>query len=68
MIFAILTKPVLWKFFVVFFAWIIQQIAYVIYGIYTKQFGFLLIGIFEILIVFILFILSRKVIRDNFKS
>jgi hypothetical protein len=67
MAFAILSKPVIWKLFVVLFVWIIQQMAYILYGVYTKQIGFTLIGVFEIVVVISLFILSGKVIRDNNK-
>lgn len=68
MIFAILSKPVLWKFFIVFVAWVIQQCGYIWYGTYTDQIGFILIGALEIIVVIILFILSGRVVRDNFKS
>lgn len=68
MTFAILSKPVLWKFFMVFLAWIIQQCGYIWYGTYTNQIGFVLIGVLEIVVVALLFILSGRVVRDNFKS
>lgn len=68
MAYAILSKPVIWKFFIVLIAWVAQQSAYIGYGIYTDQIGFVLIGFFEILMVLFLFILSGKVIRDNNKS
>lgn len=68
MAFAILSSPNLWKFFAVFVAWAIQQAGYISYGIISNQLGFLLIGLTEIVFVFILFIISGKVVRDNFKS
>jgi hypothetical protein len=67
MSFAILSSPSLWKFFVVFIAWAIQQAAYIYYGIVTEQSGFVLIGITEIIFVLGLFIMSGRVVRDNFK-
>jgi hypothetical protein len=65
---AILSKPALWKFFLVFIAWSVQQVGYIGYGIYTEQIGFLLIGITEIIFVLALFMMSGRVVRDNFKS
>lgn len=68
MTFAILSRPILWKFFLVFVAWVVQQCGYVWYGLYTKQIGFILIGVLEIIVVISLFVLSGRVVRDNFKS
>lgn len=65
---AILSAPNIWKFFAVFLAWALQQAAYITYGVITDQLGFFLIGITEIIFVLGLFIVSGKVVRDNFKS
>lgn len=67
MAFAILSSPSLWKFFLVFVTWVFQQAGYIFYGLATNQFGFLLIGITEVIFVLGLFIMSGKVMRDNNK-
>jgi hypothetical protein len=68
MAYAILSSPSLWKFFLVSIAWAIQQTAYISYGVFTNQLGFILIGVVEIVFVLSLFIVSGRVVRDNFKS
>jgi hypothetical protein len=65
MAFAILSKPSLWKFFLVFIAWVTQQTIYIYYGSITGQFGFILIGITEIIFVLTLFVLSGKIVNAN---
>jgi hypothetical protein len=64
---AILSKPNIVKFFIVFIVWIIQQAGYVAYGLITDQIGFILIGLTEIIIVLILFVISGRLVNDNFK-
>lgn len=68
MAFAILASPSLWRFFAVFVAWSFQQAAYIAYGTYTNQLGFILIGITEIIFVLGLFIISGRIVRENIRS
>lgn len=67
MAFAILSKPSLWKFFLVFIAWVAQQAIYIYYGLVTGQTGFILIGITEIVFVLGLFVISGKIVNANKK-
>lgn len=67
MAFAILSKPSLWKFFLVFIAWVTQQAIYIYYGSITGQLGFILIGITEIIFVLGLFILSGRIVNASKK-
>jgi len=45
--------------------WLISQISYILYGYNTKQIGFLMLGIFNILISFIALFLNFGKIEDE---
>jgi hypothetical protein len=45
--------------------WLISQISYILYGYNTKQIGFLMLGIFNILVSFIALFLNFGKIEDE---
>jgi hypothetical protein len=45
--------------------WLISQISYILYGYNTKQVGFLMLGIFNILVSFIALFLNFGKIEDE---
>jgi hypothetical protein len=45
--------------------WLISQISYILYGYNTKQIGFLMLGIFNMLVSFIALFLNFGKIEDE---
>lgn len=45
--------------------WLISQISYILYGYNTKQIGFLMLGIFNIVVSFIALFLNFGKIEDE---
>jgi hypothetical protein len=65
MLSAILSKPNFNKFLFVLLTWIAQQASFIFFGIKFNLYGFIGIGILEILIIAFLFVKSRKIVFED---
>lgn len=64
---ALFHNPSIAKFIIMACAWVINTVAFVWYGIATQQLGFILIVALEFLFIFFVYIITGKVIKDDYR-
>lgn len=63
--FTVFHNPTVVKFAFLALAWVIHQASVLVYGIATKQIGFIGMFILELIMVMLVFVISERLVKDE---